>query len=454
MNVTYNKLDNVRGEIILTLEEKDYADKVKKQLKEIGKTHPEPGFRPGHVPAGLLEKKYGKAAKYDVINRTVGDAVYDYIKENDLQVLGNPVPDKDNEINFDDTDFTFRFKVGLAPEFGTIVSKDLHIPYYKIAVDEDMIKKQDDALRRRFGSQEKGEEIDQTAVVKGVITELEADGSDKENGVVVENGIIAPERFTDDDQRSLFVGRKVGDSVVFNPAATCGTNPVELSSMLNIDREDVENHKGDFRFDVKEVIVLKLAEVGQEYYDMVFGKEKVHNEEEYRAELVKMIESALERDANYRFTLDAREVILNAAGEVELPDDILKDYLRTRNENLDDTNIDEVYASTRSQLVWELVRDSICRQLDVKVEQEDMLEMARMIARQQFAQYGLTAIPDETLNKYANDILKDEKSQEQVFAQTLDNKFFEAVHGACTPDVKEVNVEEFNALFAPAATEE
>lgn len=454
MNVNYEKLGDVRGEIVVTLEEKDYADKVKKQLKEIGRRRPEPGFRAGKVPAGLLEKKYGKAAKYEIINQTVGEAVYDYIKENNLHVLGNPVPVKDNEINFDDADFTFKFEVGLAPEFDTHVNKDMHVPYYRIAVADDMMKRQDEALRRRFGKQESGEVIDETAVVKGVITELEADGSDKENGVVVENGIIAPEHFTDADQRSLFVGKKVGDTIVFNPSATCGHNATELSSMLNIDKNEVDNHKGDFRFEVKEAIVLKPAEVGEEYFKQVFGPDKVHNEEEYNEELRKMIAQALERDSNYRFTIDAKTAILNAVGKLELPDDILKAYLMTQNEALTPENIDEQYAAMRPQLEWELIREAVCAQLNVKLEKEDVEEMARFVARQQFAQYGMTSVPDDMLIKYAGEILKDERARQQISQQALDNKFYSAVHEAVTADEKDVNVEEFNALFAPAAEAE
>lgn len=454
MNVNYEKLGDVRGEITVTLEEKDYADKVKKELKEIGRRRPEPGFRAGKTPAGLLEKKYGKAAKYEVVNQTVGEAVYDYIKDNNLHVLGNPVPVKDDDINFDQADFTFKFQVGLAPEIDTHINKEMHIPYYKIQVDDDMIKRQDEALRRRFGKQEPGDQIDETAVVKGVITELEADGSDKENGVVVENGVIAPEHFTDADQRSLFVGKKVGDSIVFNPSATCGHNTVELSSMLNIDREDADNHKGDFRFDVKEAIVLKPAELGEEYYKQVFGEDKVHNEDEYREELRKMIAAALERDSNYRFTIDAKTAVLDAVGKLELPDEILKAYLMTQNEALTAENIDEQYEAMRPQLEWELIREKACEDLGVKVEKEDLEQLARFIARQQFAQYGMTSVPDDILAKYAGEMLKDKQAQQQLAAQALDNKFYAAVHEAVTADEKEVPVAEFNALFQPAAQAE
>lgn len=183
MNVNFEKLGNVSGEITVTLEEKDYADKVKKQLKEIGKKHAEPGFRPGHVPAGLIAKKYGTAVKYDVVNKEVADAVFNYIKENNIQVLGQPVPESDNKFDIANADFTFKFKVGIAPEIDTHVNKDMHVPYYTIEVSEEMVNEQMEGLRQRFGRQVPGEETEPNAVIKGSLTELNEDGSVKEEGV-------------------------------------------------------------------------------------------------------------------------------------------------------------------------------------------------------------------------------------------------------------------------------
>ncbi|MDE7437831.1 MAG: trigger factor [Muribaculaceae bacterium] len=450
MKVDYVKIDDVNGEITVTLEEQDYADKVKKQLKEIGKNHAEPGFRPGKVPAGLIQKKYGSAVKYDIINKEVGNAVFDYIKENKLHVLGNPVPQQGNDFDIEAKDFTLKFKVGIAPEFETKVNKDLSVPYYTIKVSEDMINKQDELLTRRFGKQEPGEEVDATALVKGVITELDENGQPQEGGVVVENAIVAPQYFKSEEQRNLFLGKKVGDVVKFNPAATCDSNPTEMSSMLNIDKSEVEAHKGDFNFDIKEIIVLKPAEHNQEYFDMVFGADKVHNEEEYFAELKKIIEAGLSNDSDYRFTIDARKAIQDAIGTLQLPAEILKDFLKNQNEALNDENIDEEYTRLIPELEWELEKEAIASQLDIKIEEEDLLNTARQIAQTQFAQYGMNSVPAETLDRYASDILKDQKARTQIYNQTVDNKLFNGIRASVTLDNKEVNVEEFNDLFRNA----
>ncbi len=452
MKIDYVKINDVTGEIAISIVESDYADKVKKQLKEIGKKRPEPGFRAGHVPASILEKKYGQAVKYDVINDLVGESLFEYIKENELNVLGNPIPDKENVINEDTKEFNLKFKVGLAPELNFTADKNLHVPYYNIQVADEMVDRQDEALRRRFGKQEPGDEVDASALVKGVITELNEDGSVKEDGVVVENGIVAPQYFKSEEQRNLFIGKKVGDKLTFNPAATCEANPTELSSMLNLPKEEAEAHQGDFSFEIKEIIVLKPAELGEEYYKDVFGDD-VKDEAQYRDAVKKMIESSLKGDQNFRFTIDAQNAIENAIGEVQLPDDILKEFLVSRNEQLNADNIDNEYPEIRKQLVWDIEKSGVMKQLDVKVNEEDMLATARLVAQNQFAQYGMSNVPEDTLNHYAAEILKDEKANNQIANQTADMKFFAALQEAVTLDNKDVTVDEFNALFKSEAAE-
>lgn len=450
MNVNYEKLDNVNGELTVTLEEKDYADKVTRQLKEIGKKHAEPGFRPGHVPAGLIAKKYGTAVKYDVVNKEVADAVFNYIKENKIQVLGQPVPESDNNFDINNKDFTFKFKVGVAPEFDNHVNKDLHVPYYNIIVPDSMVEEQITALRRRFGRQEPGEEMEPDAVVKGTITELNEDGSVKEDGVVVENGIIAPVHFKNEDQKKLFEGKKVGDVVRFNPAATCDANPTEMSSMLNIDKADVDAHKGDFNFEIKEIIVLKPAEMNQEFFDNAVGKDKAHNEEEFRAAVKELIAMNFSNDSNYRFTIDAKEAVQNAVGRLELPEQILKDFLMRQNEAMKAENIDEEFDKLRPQLEWDLIRDNVAEKFGVKVSDEDVLDEARGVVARQLMQYGAAGLNEQIIERYAQEVVKEEKQREMLAQNALNRKVFEVIKENVTLDGKEVSVEDFQKLFISA----
>ncbi len=448
MNVTFEKIDDVNGIVTVELAAADYADNVKKALKNIAKNRPEPGFRPGKTPAALIQKKYGEAVKYDEVNKAVSDALYNYIKENNLPVLGNPVPEANENFDIKNDDFSFKFRVGLAPEINSPVNKELTVPYYNIQVTDQMVTEQDQNLRRRFGKQESGDIVESNSVVKGIITELNEDGTVKEGGIIVENGILGPEHFKNEEQKALFVGKKVGDKFTFNPWTAAAGNTVELASMLNINKDDVENHKGDFQFEVTDSIVLRPAELGQEYYDQIFGKDNVKDEEEYKKSVKELIETQLSNDSDYRFTIDAKDAILNAIGNINLPDAVLKDYLKQANEKLNDENIEVEYASARPQLLWQLVSDQIAKALDVKLDKEDVLQLAKAIAANQFAQYGMPNVPDDILEKYAQEIING-KQGDQVRQQAFENKLFGAIKNAVTLDEKNVSVEDFNKLFAP-----
>ena len=450
MNLEFNKLDNVNAELTVTLEEKDYADKVKKQLKEIGKNRPEPGFRAGHIPMALLEKKYGASVKYDIVNREIADAIYNYIRENKLRVLGQPVADKDNIFKEDEPDFTFKFKVGLAPEIEDHVGKDMKVPYYTIKVTDDMVDNEITALRKRFGVQGPGEETEPDAVIKGIISELNPDGSVKEDGIVVDNGILAPIHFTNEEQKKLFEGKHPGDIVTFNPAASCNSNVTELSSMLNIDKEDVDNHKGDFNFEIKEIIVLKPAELDQEFFENAVGKDKAHNEEELKAAVAELIKNQLKADSDYRFTIDARQAVEKAVGNVELPEDVLKNFLMSQNEQLNKENIDEEFTKIRQQLVWDLTKDEIIERFKIEVNEEDLLNEARVAVYHQLSQYGPQSLTEGILEHYAKEVLKDQKNRDSFERNALNRKVFDVIKENVTLDNKELSLNEFRQLYAKA----
>ena len=449
MNIEFKKLNNVSGELTVTLEEKDYADKVKKQLKQIGKNRPEPGFRAGHVPMGLLEKKYGAAVKYDIVNKEIGDAVYDYIKENKLRVLGQPLADPQNIFNEEDKDFTFKYKVGLAPEIVDHVGKDMKVPYYTIKVTEEMVNTEIENLRKRFGVQGPGEETEPDAVIKGIISELNPDGSVKEDGIVVDNGILAPIHFTDEEQKKLFEGKHPGDVVTFNPAASCNSNVTEMSSMLNIDKDDVENHKGDFNFEIKEIIVLKPAELNQEFFDNAVGKDKAHNEEELKSAVEGMIKDQLKGESDYRFTIDAQESIMRAVGNLELPDDVLKSFLlqNSQDKSLTEDNIDQEYEKMRPALVWDLVRQELIGRLNVEVTEDDLMNEARMAVYRQLSQYGPQSLNEGLLDHYANAVLKEEKNRRTFERNAEQSKLFKEIKENVTLDNKEVTLEEYRKLY-------
>lgn len=448
MNVTLDRIDNVNGVITLSIEEKDYQEKVKKELKQIGMKHPLPGFRPGHVPASLLQKKYGKDVLVEIVNREIYDNLVNYIQENKLNILGEPIISNAEEVNFDTMkDFSFKFEVGFAPEVSLKLDNTVTVPYYNIEVDQKMVDQQNEMLCKRFGKQVKGEQVDATALVKGSMVELDENGAVKENGLNVESTIVAPQYFKSEDEKAKFADKKLGDEIVFNPWATCEGNLGELSSMMNVDREQADI-KSDFKLTVNEILVNQPAELNQELFDAVFGKDSCKNEEEYFAKLKEMIAGQLVNDSNFRFTVDAEKVLREQVGTLELPTEFLKKWLVRQDNKYTAENIDEEFTKMVPQLEWQLIKEQAAKQLDVKVNDDDLLADAKRIAYQQFAQYGMTNIPEDMIEKYAKDILENKEYRSQIVQQSVDNKLYAEIKNAVKLDEKTVNVEEFNALFA------
>ena len=448
MNVTLDRIDNVNGVITLSIEEKDYQEKVKKELKQIGMKHPLPGFRPGHVPASLLQKKYGKDVLVEVVNREIYDNLVNYIQENKLNILGEPIISNAEEVNFDTMkDFSFKFEVGFAPEVSLKLDNTVTVPYYNIEVDQKMVDQQNEMLCKRFGKQVKGEQVDATALVKGSMVELDENGAVKENGLNVESTIVAPQYFKSEDEKAKFADKKLGDEIVFNPWATCEGNLGELSSMMNVDREQADI-KSDFKLTVNEILVNQPAELNQELFDAVFGKDSCKNEEEYFAKLKEMIAGQLVNDSNFRFTVDAEKVLREQVGTLELPTEFLKKWLVRQDNKYTAENIDEEFTKMVPQLEWQPIKEQAAKQLEVKVNDDDLLADAKRIAYQQFAQYGMTNIPEDMIEKYAKDILENKEYRSQIVQQSVDNKLYAEIKNAVKLDEKTVNVEEFNALFA------
>lgn len=452
MNITLEKTGDVTAKIVVNVDAADYTDKVKKELKKIGENNALPGFRKGHVPMSQLRMRFGKNVKSDVINELVYREVVKYLHDNKIDILGEPIPEEIQEIGLDDKDYVFQYEVGLKPDLGIQLDKNITLPYYKIEVSDEMRDEQDKALRERLGAQVPGEEVKEKALVKGTIMELNEDGTVKEteDAIQVINGIVAPSYFKSKEETDKFMGKHVNDKVVFNPWNTCEGNPVELSSMLNIDKNKAAEVKGDFEMAISEIIVLRPAEHDQEFFDNVFGKDKVHNEEEYVASLTDMISNALKGNSEQLFAAQARTYFIDKCKDVQLPDEFLKKWLVARNSELTEENIDKEYASMKNSLIWQLVKEFIVDTLDVKVEENDLLSFAKNIAYQQFAQYGITNMDDETITAHAKRILANDEYRQRIADNVADAKIFSALKDVINIDYKTVSLDEFKEIAEKA----
>lgn len=449
MNVTLEKTSEVSAKLNVSIEENDYKDKVVKELKEIGKKHAIPGFRQGHVPFGELNRRFGKQVTSDVINNEVYDAVIGYIRDNKLAVLGEPIPVEVKELDLkNEKDFSFSYELALVPEINVTLDKDVHLPYYNIEVSEDMINEQDKNFRERFGAQVPGEEVEANSLVKGSIMELDEAGNVKtsDDAIQMINGIVAPMYFKDKAEADKFIGKKVNDKVVFNPWKTCEGNAAELSSMLGVDKSKAADIKGDFELSISEIIVLRPAELGQELYDNVLGKDKATTEEEYRNALKDMIARELSRNSEMLFRVDTEKAMMEKYGDMELPVEILKKWLIRRNDELNDANIDEEYAKMEQGLKWQLIKERIGEICQIKIEEQDLIGHAKMIASMQFAQYGMTNMDDDTLTDYAKRILADKNYRPRIVEEVGDIKLFAAVKEAVTIDAENVTLDKFKEI--------
>ena len=449
MNITSTNIDSVSLRLTVAVEESDYKAKVTEDLKKIGRTHQIPGFRKGHISLKDLERRFGKQVTSDVINQVVYEAVMNYIRDNKLNVLGQPLPVEVKELDLkNQKEFTFEYDLAVAPEFEVEVDKNVTVPYYNIEVTNAMVDEQDAAFRKRFGAQVPGEVFEQDALVKGSIMQLNEDGSIKEgeDAIQVVSGILAPMYFADKEEAAKFEGKKVGDKVVFNPRKATGENATELSSMLNIDKDRVAEVQGDFEMAISEIIVVKPAELGEEFYTNVFGKDKVNNEEEYRKAVKELIESELSGNSDMVFRWDARKVYMEKYGNIELQANLLKKWLIMRNEGLNEENVEESYQRMESDLKWQLVLDKIVEKLGVKIEKEDLLEFAKGLAARQFAQYGMTNMDEETITKYAENILADKNYIGRIQEQVSEVKTFNALKEAVSLAEETVSLDKFKEI--------
>ncbi|WP_302590814.1 trigger factor [uncultured Muribaculum sp.] len=453
MNVTLDKTGNVTAKLTVSIEENDYKAKVEKRLKEIGRTHSIPGFRQGHVPFGELNRRFGKQVTSDVINDIVYEAAAKYISENKLPVLGQPIPVNVTELDLkNNKDFTFQYELGLAPELNIELGKEIKVPYYNINASDEMVKEQDEKFRERFGAQVPGEEVEQNALVKGAIMELDENGNVKtsDDAIQMINGIVAPMYFKDREQAKLFEGHKINDKVRFNPWKTCEGNPAELASMLGVDKEKAADIKSDFEMAISEIIVLRPAEANQELFDNVLGKDKVNNEADYLGALKTMIEQDLSGNSEILFRHEIEKLMTEKYGNMELPAEVLKKWLVNTNEKITEQNVEEEYTKMEPMLKWQLIKERLAEACEIKIDDNDLTNHAKMVAARQFAQYGMTNIDDETLSDYAKRILADKQFRQRIIEETGDTKLFNALKAKLSVEEQNVSLDEFRAIAEKA----
>ncbi len=449
MNVSLINNDSVRGLIKLEIVKSDYEAAVEKSLRSFRQKANVPGFRKGMVPMGMVKKMYGKQALLEEVNRLVSDNLFKYIRENNLNILGEPLASEaePSALDFDkDEDFVFNFDVALAPEININMSKEDTLPYYEVKIDDDMLNKQVEAYTANFGTYEAGEEVEEKDLVKGTVAELE-NGAPKEGGVVVENAVLMPMYIKDEAEKAKFIGSKVNTVVVFNPNKAYEGAEAEIASFLHVEKEKVAELTGDFSFEIKEISRHKNAELNQELFDKVFGESVVTSEEEFRNKIREALAEQFTPQCDFKFLSDAREVLVKKAGELKFADDILKRWLLVANEKNTAENIENDYPHIIEDLTYHLIKESLVKANGLKVQDADIEEFAKRVAKAQFAQYGMLSVPEDALENYAKEMLKNKQTLQNILDRAIEEKLAAWLKEQVTIDKKEVTADEFAKMF-------
>lgn len=451
MKIQFESADKVNGLMTLTVEEADYKENVEKTLKDYRKKANIPGFRPGMVPMGLIKRQFGTSVKVDVINKALGEQIYKYVRENNIQMLGEPLPAENQEpVDIEgEAPYVFKFDVAVAPEFKIELNGKNKIDYYNIEVDDKLIDNQVDMFASRSGHYDKVEEYDaeKRDMLKGDLKEIDADGNVKEDGIMVETALLMPQYIKEEDQKKLFDNAKLGSVITFNPRKAYPDNDSEIASLLKIDREKAKDVTSDFTYLVTEIQRFVKAEVNQELFDQVYGEGNVKSEEEFRGKIAEGIKAQLALDSDYRFLLDVRKYCEQKVGNLTFPDAILKRVMLNNNKDKGMEFVEKNYEQSIKELTWHLIKEQLVAAYNIKVEENDILEAAKGAARAQFAQYGMSNVPEEYLENYAKEMMKKEENIQGFVDRSIDQKLIVALKNGVKLNEKSISLDDFNKLM-------
>ena len=452
MNISFESADKVNGLMTIVIEKADYEEKVEKTLKDYCKKAQMPGFRPGMVPMGLIKKQYGTAVKVDEVNRLLGEKLYEYVRENKIQMLGEPLPNEEKQQPQDfqqDGPYTFVFDIAVAPEFKAELTAKDTVDYYDIKVDDKLVDDQVQMYASQAGEFVEAQEWSGNDTLKGDLRQLDADGNTLEGGIETEGGMIMPSYIKGEDEKKKFDGAKLGDIITFNPKKAYPDNDAEVAALLKVDKEQVKDMTADFSFQVTSINHFQPAAVDEKLFERVFG-EGVKDEADFRQRISDTIKPQLAANSDYRFMLDVRKYMEKKVGELTFPEALLKRIMLNNNKDKGEDFVEKNFKASVDELKWHLIKEQLVAANGIKVEDDDLKQVAKAAIRQQFAQYGMTNVPEDVLENYAEEQLKKREQVDQFVDRAVDAKLTEALKGIVKLNKKEVTLDEFNKLMQEA----
>jgi trigger factor len=448
MNITRENINDLNAVLKVQIEKADYDEKVETVLKDYRKKATIKGFRPGMVPIGLIKKMYGRAVQIDEINKVVTDNIQKYITDEKLEILGDPLPKADEQeiIDFEThEDFTFSFEVGLSPVVDLKLSKKNKVNQYEILIDEKMRNEYMENYTRRYGELRKAELTEEKDVIKGRIEAIDNEGNVIPDGPSVDDTSLGVDIIKDKKIKQEFIGKNIGDSIDFD-IKKAYPNDTEIAGILHKKKEDVENLVSNYRFTINEISRFHPAEMGQELFDKIFGEGVVNSQEEFLKKIEDEIAINLKRESEFKLMIDIKALAMEKT-DFQLPEEFLKRWLLRVNKDTTEEQIEKEFDSFRKDLKWQLIRNKVARDNEVKISEEELQKEAENITRYQFQQYGLFYATDEQIANYAKETLKREEDAKKIADKILEEKVISLLKELVKLENKDVTVEEFNKLF-------
>lgn len=450
MKISFECADKINGLLTMTVEPADYQDAVEKTLKNYRKKAQVPGFRPGMVPMGMIKKQYGTAVKVEEVNKLLSSKLYEYIQENNIKMLGEPLPNQEKQIPQDfekDAELTFVFDIAVAPEFKAELTGRDKIDYYTIKVDDKMIEDQVQMYASQGGEFVKADVFSGNDTITGDLRELDADGNTKEGGITTEGGMIMPAYIKVDDQRKLFDGAKPGDIITINPKKAYPDNDAEVAALLKVEKDQVKDLTSDFSYQITEIRHFQPAEVNQALFDRVFGEGVVKDDKAFREKIAETIAPQLQQNSDYKFLLDVRKHMEKKVGKLEFPEALLKRMMLQNNQDKGADYVEKNFEGSIKELGWHMIKEQLVAANEIKVEEADLKAVAKEAIRAQFAQYGMSNVPDDVLENYAAEQLKKRENIDNFVDRAVDVKLTEALKKVVKLNEKEVTLADFNKLM-------
>lgn len=437
MNIVKNQIDELNIQLTVTVAHDDYAEAEKKELQRCKRTAEFKGFRKGMVPMSLIQKVYGERVLGEVVNKVLSDAINNFVKENNIKMVGEALPSEDQpEIEWKSgNDFTFKFDIATTSEVNFELSKDDKVKVYEIKVSAEAKKEMKDNLLRQFGSLTDAEQAGEEDFV---IVDFAQEGKTVEGSYVGVKNV-------EGEAKSKFLGAKVGDQFDVN-VNEAFTNESDRAYMLKVKKEELASLAPEFHVTVKEVKTFAPAEENQETYDKIFGENQVHNAEEFDKAVTARLEENYKQESDYKLSKDLREYLVKKA-DIKLPEEFLKRWLFNINDGkFSKEEIEKEAPAFFEDFRWQMVRGYIMQKFNLKIEEKDVHEAAQAYVAYQYASYGMGNVPEAILKDSVARVLQDENTSRRIVENVEATKVIEAVKGAVTLKAEKVSVEDFRTL--------